>query len=197
MRRRWATILVVLALIATACHGRGLPNPDPLATPILDRTVASQREARLWARDNGAPLWYRSLVPLFWSVAKARGVRPDGAFAQSAKETNFGRFGGVVDTSFRNPCGIKTRAGGANNDPNAHARFPNWLTGIQACVDHLALYAGAPGYPRANTADPRHFASIRGTATTFQRLGGRWAPNRLYGTSIVHAYLLHMIFDHR
>jgi hypothetical protein len=196
MTRPW-TLVVVVALVATACHGRGLPSPNPLPTPIVDRTVATQSQARQWARANDAPRYYRNLVSIFWTVARARGVRPDLAFAQSAKETNFGRFGGVVDASFKNPCGLKITAGGANSDPDAHARFPNWTTGIRACVDHLALYAGARGYPRARSPDPRHFPFILGTAPTAERLGGRWAPNRRYGTSIVWAYLLHMIFDHR
>jgi N-acetylmuramoyl-L-alanine amidase len=169
----------------------------PLRTNIVDAPVATQLQARLWARDNGAPAYYRNLVPVFWREARARGVRPDGAFAQSAKETNFGRFTGVVSPSHRNPCGLKVTAGGSNDDPQAHARFPNWTTGIKACLDHLALYAGAPGYPRASTHDPRHFPSIRGTAPTFQRLGGRWAPNPLYGREIVDDMLIHMIFDYR
>lgn len=197
MRRRFTVVLLALALVATACHDKGLPNPDPLPTRILDRSVATQGEAGLWSAANGAPQFFSNLVPTFWAVAEARGVRPDVAFAQSAKETNFGRYTGVIDASFRNPCGMKTTAGGSNGDPNAHQRFPTWTAGVTACVDHLALYAGAPGYPRVDTPDPRHFSFIRGTAPTVQQLGGRWAPNPQYGTSIVWAYLLHMIFDHR
>ena len=126
---------------------------------------------------------------LYWELAPSRGIRPDVAYAQSAKETGFGNFGGVIDASFRNPCGLKTTAGGNDNDPDAHQRFTTWRQGVTACLDHLALYAGAPGYPRAVTPDPRHFPSISATARTVERLGGSWAPSPDYGISIVNDFL--------
>jgi N-acetylmuramoyl-L-alanine amidase len=115
------------------------------------------------------------------------------AYAQSALETGFGNFGGVINASFRNSCGLKTTQGGGNDDPNAHQRFPSWYTGVIACIDHLALYAGAPGYPKASTPDPRHFPSVYGTAPTVERLGGRWAPSPTYGTRIVRDLLNPML----
>jgi carbon monoxide dehydrogenase subunit G len=107
------------------------------------------------------------------------------AYAQSAKETGYGHFKGVLDASFKNPCGMKTKSGGANNDPNAHQRFSTWEEGIQAQIDHLALYAGAPGYPKAETPDPRHFPYLKGTAPNVEDLGGKWAPSANYGKDIV------------
>jgi N-acetylmuramoyl-L-alanine amidase len=190
---RVAAAALGLALVTSACHGTALSGR--LRTPILDDTAATKSEAKRWAQASGAPRFYRRLVPTYWRAAKARGVRPDLAYAQSAKETGFGGFSNVVTPSFKNPCGIKTTEGGANSDPDAHKRFSTWKQGIRACLDHLALYAGAPGYPRANSPDPRHFPSILGTAKTAQRLGGRWAPARGYGRSIVDRYLIHMILD--
>jgi hypothetical protein len=64
---------------------------------------------------------------------------------------------------------------------------------VIACIDHLALYAGAPTYPRPNSPDPRHFESIYAVAPTVERLGGRWAPAPDYGTSIVRDYLTPML----
>jgi len=122
-------------------------------------------------------------------LAPPRGVRPEVAYAQSAKETGYGHFGGVIDATFRNPCGLKTTAGGSDSDPAAHQHFATWRQGVTACIDHLALYAGAPGYPRAMTPDPRHFASVYNTARTVERLGGAWAPAPDYGISIVNDYL--------
>jgi hypothetical protein len=112
-------------------------------------------------------------------------VRPELAYAQAAKETNFGRFTGVLDASFRNPCGLKRTAGGGNHDPGAHRRFRTWKQGVTAHLDHLALYAGASGYPKRGTPDPRHFAFLHGKAPTVQALGGAWAPSRTYGREIV------------
>jgi N-acetylmuramoyl-L-alanine amidase len=133
-----------------------------------------------------------SLAGHYWDLAKDHGgVRPEVAFAQAAKETGFGLFGGVVDASFHNPCGMKTTAGGSNSDPNAHQRFASWTEGVTAHIDHLALYAGADGYPRAAgaTPDPRHFPFLAGKANSVEALGGKWAPSEDYGRSIVADYL--------
>ena len=47
---------------------------------------------------------------------------------------------------------MKTTVGGADHDITAHCQFDSWETGIRAQVDHLALYAGAPGYPKSVSA---------------------------------------------
>lgn len=157
---------------------------------ILGPAQATVEQAQVWARGRGATEEFTGLAPLYWQLAPMRGgVRPEVAYAQAAKETAFGRFGGVIDASFRNPCGLKTSRGGGNNEPAAHQRFPDWETGVNAHLDHLALYAGAPGYPRGDTPDPRHFPSIRGVSPTVEALGGRWAPSPDYGVSIVRDYL--------
>ncbi len=87
-------------------------------------------------------------------------------------------------------CGLKTRAGGANDDPEAHQRFPSWDEGALAHCAHLALYAGHITPERAGElGDPRNFSSIHGVAPTVEQLGGRWAPAADYGRSIVAGYL--------
>jgi N-acetylmuramoyl-L-alanine amidase len=179
--RRLAPPLV--ALLAAA-----LLTPAAAAaprTPILGEPQTTVERAQAWARAQGATPTFLRLAPLYWRLAPPRGVRPEIAYAQAAKETAFGRFGGVLDASFRNPCGLKITAGGGNYDPNAHRRFPSWRAGVIAHVDHLALYAGAPGYPRAGTPDPRHFPYLRGTAPTTEALGGKWAPSPTYGREVV------------
>lgn len=159
--------------------------------PIIGTTQATVAQAQAWAKTHGAAEWFRELAPLYWQLAAAHGgVRPDIAFAQSAKETRYGLFGGVIPgPEWHNPCGLKTRQGGDNSDPSAHARFADDATGVSAHLDHLALYAGADGYPRSATPDPRHFASIRGTAPTVEALSGKWAPSADYGPSIVRDFL--------
>ena len=160
-----------------------------IETPIAGRAYTGQATAERWARNEAASLRFRQNAALYWELAPPRGIRPEVAYAQSANETGYGRFGGVIDASFHNPCGLKTTVGGGNDDPNAHMRFVNWRQGVTACIDHLALYAGAPGYPRASTPDPRHFDSVYATAPTVERLGGHWAPDPGYGRSIVREYL--------
>ena len=108
---------------------------------IMGKATATAAQAAEWAKKNGATELFISLAETFWKIAQAAGVNPVVAYAQSAKETGYGHFKGVLDASFKNPCGMKTKSGGANNDPNAHQRFSTWEEGIQAQIDHLALYA--------------------------------------------------------
>ncbi|HET7573373.1 MAG TPA: glucosaminidase domain-containing protein [Gaiellaceae bacterium] len=178
MRKRVLLTTFVAALLLAPAAAAG--------TPILGLAAVPPEQAALWARLNGATRTFVSLAPLYWRVAEEVGVRPEVAYAQAAKETNFGRFTGVLNASFHNPCGLKRTAGGSNRSPAAHMRFRTWRQGVTAHVDHLALYAGAPGYPRAGSPDPRAFARLFGSARTVQKLGGKWAPSRGYGTSLAH-----------
>lgn len=154
-------------------------------TPIISKTKATIRQMQEWAKRKGANQLFIDLAPIFYNTSVAAGVNPLVTYCQSAKETGYMKFGGVINASFNNPCGLKTKAGGGDKDPNAHQRFKSWEEGIQAQVDHLALYAGAPGYPEPGTPDPRHFSFIKGTAPTVESLGGKWAPSSSYGTEIV------------
>lgn len=155
-------------------------------TPILRAATATMQQAQAWAKANGATDTFITLAPIYWNNAAARGgVDPVVAYCQAAKETGFGKFGGVIDESYCNPCGLKITAGGDNNDPAAHNKFNSWDDGIKAHLDHLALYAGAAGYPRKDTTDPRHFDYIAGKTHTVEGLSGCWAPSATYGQEIV------------
>ena len=173
------------ALLIAALAALLLPATGTSATRILGPPHASAERAQAWAAAQGATPTFVRLARLYWRLARPRGIRPELAYAQAAKETNFGRFTGVVDASFRNPCGLKRTAGGGNHDPRAHRRFGTWPQGVTAHLDHLALYAGARGYPKRRTPDPRHFAFLHGRARSVQALGGAWAPSRTYGREIV------------
>ena len=162
-----------------------LPDAGVAGTRILGAPQASVQRAQAWARANGATPTFVRLARLYWRLAPPRGVRPEVAYAQSAKETAFGRFGGVLDASFHNPSGLKKTNGGGNYDPHAHRRFATWRQGVIAHLDHLALYAGARGYPKRATPDPRHFSFLRGRARTVQALGGAWAPSASYGEQVL------------
>lgn len=150
-----------------------------------------------------------NLVPILYEEAIKRGINPAIAIAQAYKETGYFNFGGVLDASFHNVCGLKNPAGGGDKDKNAHKRFPNWETGIAAYLDHLALYAGAKTYPKyssdleqyykskglkyeanklkqnGSTDDPRHFTYLHGKCKTVESLSGNWAPAKSYGADII------------
>lgn len=156
---------------------------------IVSSTVITVDGAKNWAKSNGATNTFIGLADLYWKYAAQHGgINPAIAYIQSAKETGYGKFGGVINESYHNPCGLKTTAGGDDTDPNVHQKFKSWDEGVQAHLDHLALYAGASGYPRKSTYDPRHFPSINGTAKTVTALGGKWAPSASYGVEIMSMY---------
>lgn len=163
-------------------NGGGATTQAPDGHPIISEPTATIQQMQDWARGKGATQTFIDLAPIFYDVAHVKGVDPAGVYAQSAKETWYGKFGGVLDESYKNPCGLKTTEGGGDYDANAHQRFESWEQGITAQVDHLLLYAGQPQEP---TPDPRHFAWIAGKAKTWEALGGNWAPSATYGTEIV------------
>lgn len=158
-------------------------------TKIISETEITVEQAQKWAKSKGATNTFVELAELYWEYAPEHGgVNPAIAYLQAAKETGYGKFGGVLNESYKNPCGMKTSAGGSDTDPNAHQKFNTWDEGVQAQLDHLALYAGAKGYPKSKTFDPRHFSTIKGKAVTVNALGGKWAPSLTYGEEINKTY---------
>lgn len=164
-------------------------------TPTLGPPTIQWGRAATWATSRGAPAWWSDLARLVWVLDGH--VRPEVMWAQACKETGFGRFlrpdgtpSPATNPTMRNPCGLKPPDGAGNDDP--HHTFPTWTHGFLAQHDHLALYAGADGYPQAHTPDPRHFAWLHGRAPTVEALSSNWAGVG-YGESIVADYLTPLI----
>ncbi|BFH10625.1 N-acetylmuramoyl-L-alanine amidase [Paenibacillus melissococcoides] len=159
--------------------------PASGATNIIGPASATVEQAKAWAKSKNAPAEFVDLADLYWQLAPQRGgVDPAIAYVQFGHETGFLYRDGVsaagIDASYHNPCGLKVTAGGGDYEASAHKRFRDWREGITAHLDHLALYAGASGYPKKDTPDPRHFVYLHGTAKTVQELGGKWAPSASY-----------------
>ncbi|MPQ45109.1 glucosaminidase domain-containing protein, partial [Clostridium tarantellae] len=157
-------------------------------TKIVGQASVSLQKAKEWAKNNGATDEFIGLANIYWDLApKHGGIDPAVAYAQSAYETGYGRFGGVIDATYHNPCGMKTEQGGADNDKNAHQRFDSWEDGISAHLDHIALYVGAKGYPKPKdqTKDPRHFNYLYGkSGDSVEKLGETWATTKVYGKKL-------------
>lgn len=186
--KRLTTFLFVFAIIQVLVSGINV-KADTTDMKIISDTKVTAKQAEEWAKAKGATDTFISLAQLYWKYAPEHGnVNPAIAYVQCAKETGYGKFGGVLDDSYHNPCGMKTSAGGSDTDPNAHQKFNTWDEGVQAHLDHLALYAGADGYPRSNTYDPRHFVTIKGTVVTVNALSTKWAPSLTYGQEINGLY---------
>lgn len=136
-------------------------QPAAKGTNILGAASATAEQAKVWAKANKAPAEFVALADLYWQLAPQRGgVDPAVAYVQFGHETGYlyrdGRSAAGIDASYHNPCGLKITAGGGDYQASAHKRFRDWKEGITAHLDHLALYAGAAGYPKKETADPRH-----------------------------------------
>ena len=140
---------------------------------IIGKPPVTYKSAQEWAIKKGAAQQFVNLAEIYWLVCGE--VNPVVAYAQAAVETGYGKFGGVIDESYYNPCGLKTTKGGDDKDPAAHNKFCCWHAGVLAHIDHLALYAGAYGYPRTNSSDPRHFSYLFGTVKTVEGLSGKWS----------------------
>lgn len=200
---------------------KGATASKPAETPAQDKeTVGDFRiignnaetnvdQMKAWAKSKNADQEFIDLAPVFYQKAKFLGLSPAVLYTQAAKETGYFKFGGVLDKSFRNTCGLKITQGGGDYERSAHKKFASWEDGIQAHADHLALYAGHMIYPKYNveteqftksrggtynadrykkngtTGDPRHFPYLHGSACNVTDLGGRWAPSKSYGTDIL------------
>ena len=151
---------------------------------ILGQATETKVQLLEWVKNKKPNQLALDLLDLYWNISVENGVNPVVVFTQSMKETGFMKFGGVLDSSFKNPCGLKNTKGGGNYDPNAHKRFDSWSKGILAQVEHLCLYAGKEGYPLQDTVDPRHFPYLLGRCKTVESLSNNWA-GATYGQSIV------------
>lgn len=163
-------------------------------TPLMNEPTATVAQAQAWAKSHKAPQEFIDLAPLYWEIWPSIGLDPAIGYVQFAHETGFlyrdGKSMAGIDASYHNPCGLKTTTGGGDTVASAHTRFKDWTTGITAHADHAALYAGAPGYPKPGTPDPRHFTWIKGKAKTLEDLSTRWAPSKTYGQTIRDKFLI-------
>ena len=153
---------------------------------ICGTTKVTYEQAMAFAKSKKATTVFINNAIIYWNLCKKVGINPCIAYCQYALETGWGKFGGVLDASYCNPCGLKITSGGSCTDAKAHKRFANWEAGISAHIDHLALYAGVKGYPKSNTEDPRHFSYLLGTVKTVEGLAGTWAMSSSYSKNLIN-----------
>ena len=161
---------------------------QPTKTLILNKPSASLEQVKEWAKTKNNNSEFINLAEIYFELAPKVGVDPVIAYAQMAHETGFLykiKSAAGIDSSYHNPCGLKITQGGGDYQASAHKRFADWGAGIDAHIDHLALYAGANGYPKTFTQDPRHFPYLLGTCKFVEDLGGKWAPSKDYGSKLM------------
>jgi len=162
-------------------------------TPIEGKALIRFDVAQEWAKSRKAAQCYVDNAPRYWWFCAQAGLRPEVLYAHHGKETNLGRFGGVLDESFCNCAGVKKAGGGGDYDPEAHERFPDWDDGVRAHVNHMlayvhgkaAVFIGEP-HARAKVVQTTVWA---GSIRTVEDLNGRWAPAVTYGADLVRNFL--------
>ena len=151
---------------------------------IYNEPTSTLEQCEQWAKDIHANDLFKSWIPLAYDISLEYGIDPTVLIAQTSIETGYARFGGVIDSSYHNTCGMKVVKGGDNYDRKVHQRFTSWEVGFRAQAQHLRLYAGKNDIKGDIIYDPRHFEEIKGTAKNVSQLSSKWASNSSYGNQV-------------
>lgn len=155
-------------------------------TLIVGPAEVSLEQARQWASNRAAAQGFINIAPIYWEYGEKTGIRPEVLYAQSAVETNFGKYTGKVPSIFNNWAGIKT----ANADGDKvydHEIFATPEDGVRAHFNHMSAYVGLDplGEPHG-----RYYVAAgqtwAGLILYVEELSGKWAPRLDYHTSILN-----------
>lgn len=182
----------ILAQIGIA-YSNPTPAPTPAGTPILGPAQATVGQAQAWAKSRGAHQRYVDIATIYWKYGQLTGIRPEVLYAQAAKETAFGKYGGAVTPDQNNWAGIKTKNASGDKRED-HETFATPDDGVRAHFNHIAAYVGKNpiGEPHGRWLIVNTL-SWAGKVRTVEELGGKWAPAADYGTSIIKDYLAPML----
>lgn len=158
-------------------------------TPILGQSEHSLEQMVSWAKSKGAHQRFIDAAPLYWHYGEIFGIRADVMYAQAAKETGFGKYGGRVLPEMNNWAGIK-KYGATGDETEDHETFLTPDDGVRGHFNHMSAYVGVD--PVGETHG--RYKSVKslkwaGTVEFVEQLGGRWCPDINYGYSILHDYV--------
>ncbi len=161
----------------------------PSETPMLGAAQVSAEQARQWAEKNNAAQLFLDAAELYWKYGEITGIRPELLYAQAAKETGFGRYGGAVLPEQNNFAGIKV-AGATGDETYDHETFATQEDGVRGHFNHMCAYVGLTpvGEPHGRYYSVSKMAWA-GSIRNLEDLGGRWCPDLYYGYSILHHYV--------
>ena len=161
-------------------------------TPILGDAKVSVDSAIAWAEAHDAAELFIDAAQYYWQYGEEFGIRPEVLYAQAAKETGFGKYGGAVLPEMNNFAGIKVR-GATGDRTEDHETFATREDGVRGHFNHMCAYTGLATIGEVHE---RYYstrtAAWAGTVQNVEALGGRWCPNLYYGYSIVHDLLENM-----
>ena len=183
-------LLFFVIILSDNTGGKKLVKGEEDKTPIIDEVEISTLQGQKWAYNRGAHHRFLEIAPLYWQYGQKTGIKPEVMYSQSAKETGFGNYGGVVPPEYNNWAGIKIQEGGPCHEKESHENFESNEDGVRAHFNHMSAYVGLDpiGEPhgRYHTVMTTTWA---GTIKYVEELNERWAPSETYGDSIVHSYL--------
>lgn len=162
-------------------------------TSMFGAAAVSLEKAQAWAQKNGATDSFVAAAQLYWKYGEITGIRPDILYAQAAKETGYGKYGGAVLPEQNNFAGIK-KYGATGDATEDHETFETQEDGVRGHFNHMSAYLGvAPVgevHGRYNSVVKMKWA---GSVKTLEALGGKWCPDLYYGFSVLHNYLEQMM----
>jgi len=158
-------------------------------TPIIGVPACSLEQAKAWAASSGAHQRFIDIADLYWQYGQLTGIRADVLYAQAAKETGFGKYGGAVKPEQNNWAGIK-KYGATGDAPEDHEDFATPEDGVRGHFNHISAYIGlAPiGEPHGRYRSVMSL-SWAGSVKYVEELGGKWCPDLYYGYSILKNYV--------
>ena len=165
---------------------------DRTYTPLTGDAQITVEQAQAWAADHGAAQRFIDIAPVYWEYGEQSGIRPEIMYAQAAKETGYGRYGGAVLPEMNNWAGIKIKSpiGDRTED---HETFESPEEGVRAHYNHMCAYIGIE--PTGEPHDRYYVVKSIGWAGSIENLealGGRWCPDLYYGYSIIYDCLTPM-----
>ena len=159
--------------------------PGADKTSITGNAEVTVEQAEAWARAKGASDKFIGAAPYYWYWGRVFGIRPEVMYAQSAKETAYGNYGGAVLPEMNNFAGIKIRNPEGDRTED-HETFETPDDGVRAHFNHMAAYIGVA--PKGEVHD-RYYVVLTttwaGTIKYVEQLGGRWCPDIYYGYDIL------------
>ncbi len=158
-------------------------------TPLLGAPKVSVEQAQAWAKAMGAHERFINIAPVYWKYGELTGIRPDVLYAQAAKETGYGKYGGRVLPEMNNWAGIK-RAGHSGDATDDHETFATPEDGVRGHFNHMCAYVGLEpiGEPHGRYHSVKTI-SWAGTVEYVEELGGKWCPDLYYGYSVLRKFV--------
>ena len=134
--------------------------------------TAYQMAQYLISKNPSAKSYAFEYARLYLEEGEMEGVRGDGAWVQSCKETGYFKFINNTAVTFNqnNFCGLGVTTKGEKGCTFTTPRF-----GIRAQIQHLKGYATSLSLKNP-CVDPRYkYINPKGKAPTFEELAGKWA----------------------